>query len=553
MKRRILKDMLLLSIVTITLVTLFICGALCRYELTGMKQDVQNEASYISMLYKDHAPDFFERLNRIYTRSRITVIAPDGTVLFDNTTDPGLMENHLARYEVALAAKTGFGEVVRFSKTIGRQTYYYAVRLEDNTILRVAFTTDTVLSVLLRILPHVIVIFCIVFAIALMLAVRQSRQLVEPINGIDLDNPSNTHIYDELSPLLSRIRQLRRHIDQQVADAMESREKFAFITGNMAEGLIVLNEKGAILSVNPSAIRLLGARAGESYRHILSLNRSIELQKIVQKVLAGQFVKESLSQEGKIIRIWASPVLKDGGIGGAILILLDVTESQTLEDFRREFSANVSHELKTPLTVISGFADLMRNHMVKPEDIPDFSEKIHSEAMRLIKLVEDILVISRLDENTSGIPFEEVDLLSAAQAVGQRLQAVAHEKGVSLEVSGESVTIPAVPGLLGELIQNLCDNAIAYNKENGKVKITVAKKDAYAVLKVADTGIGIAPEHQGRVFERFYRADKSHSRQTGGTGLGLSIVKHVALYHHAQIRLESAVDLGTTITVMFPV
>ncbi len=552
MKRRILRDMLLLSFITITLVTLLICGALYRYEFTGMKQDVRNEASYISMLLEDHAPEFIERLDRIYTRSRITVIASDGTVLYDNTTDPFQMENHLARYEVESAVKTGFGEAVRLSQTIGRQTYYYAMRLRDNTILRVAFTTDTVLSVFMRILPLVIVIFIIVFAIALTLAVRQSKQLVKPINGIDLDNPSTSQPYDELSPLLSRIRQLRLHIDQQVADARENQEKFSFITGNMAEGLIILNEKGIILSVNPSAVRLLGAQAGEPYRHILSLNRSIELQKIVQKVLAGQFVKENLPQEEKIIRVWASPVLKEGSIGGAILILLDATESQTLENFRREFSANVSHELKTPLTVISGFADLMRNQMVKPEDIPVFSEKIHSEAMRLIKLVEDILVISRLDENTSGIPFEQVDLLSAAEAAGHRLQAIARKKGVSLEVSGESVTIPAVPGLLDELIQNLCDNAIAYNKENGKVKVTVFKKDAYAVLKVTDTGIGIPPEHQRRVFERFYRADKSHSRQTGGTGLGLSIVKHVALYHRAQIKLESAVNKGTTITVMFP-
>lgn len=552
MKRRILRDMLLLSFVTITLSALLICGVMYRNEFTGMKQDIRNEATYIAMLLEDDVPDSIGRLNGLYTHSRITLIAPDGTVLLDNTTDAGQMENHLNRHEVASAVKTGSGETVRLSQTMGRQTYYYALRLRDNHILRVAFTTDTVLSVLLKILPIVIIISCIVFTIALILAVRQSKQLVDPINGIDLENPSSNQTYDELSPLLSRISQLRRHIDQQVADARKNQEQFAFITGNMAEGLIILNEKGGILSVNPSAVRLLGAEAGESYRHILSLNRSIELQKILQRVFEGQFLKENLSQEGKIIRVWASPVMKDGNVGGAILILLDATESQTLDDFRKEFSANVSHELKTPLTVISGFADLMRNHLAKPEDIPVFSEKIHSEARRLIKLVEDILVISRLDENTSGIPFEAVDLLSAAEAVGRRLQAVAFEKGVSLEVSGEPVTIQAVPGLLDELIQNLCDNAIAYNRENGTVKMTVHKKENYAVLKVADTGKGIASEHQSRVFERFYRVDKSHSKQTGGTGLGLSIVKHVALYHRAQIRLESTVDLGTTITVTFP-
>ncbi len=552
MKRRILRDMLLLSFTTITLVALLICGVLYNYEFTNMKQDIRNEASYIAMLLDQDVPDPIGQLSQVYTRSRITLIAPDGTVLFDNTTIPGHMENHLDRHEVKMAEQNGFGETLRLSQTIGRQTFYYAIRLMDNNILRVAFTTDTVVSVLLRILPIVIVIFCIVFTIALILAVRQSKQLVQPINAIDLENPSNNQTYDELLPLLSRIRQLRGHIDQQVTEARENQEKFSFITGNMAEGLIVLNEKGSILSVNPSALRLLGAETGEPYRHILSLNRSIELQKILQRVLAGQSLKENLSQEGKTIRVLASPVLKDGNVSGAILILLDVTESQTLEDFRKEFSANVSHELKTPLTVISGFTDLMRNNLVKPQDVPVFSEKIHSEARRLIKLVEDILVISRLDETTSGIPFEEVNLLSAAEAVGRRLQAFAREKSVSLEVSGEPVTIQAVPGLLDELIQNLCDNAIAYNKENGEVKVTVSKKDACAVLKVTDTGIGIAPEHQGRVFERFYRADKSHSRQTGGTGLGLSIVKHVALYHHAQIRLESTVYLGTTITVTFP-
>lgn len=553
MKRRILRDMLLLSFMTVALTSILICGVLYRYEFREMKQKVQNQASNISKIMNRGELDIPDPLLEADTNTRITVISHDGEVLFDNWIDADFMENHLDRIEVTSALHNGSGEAIRLSDTLGEQTYYYAIRLENNSLLRVAFTTYTIVAVFLSIVPVVLLISCIVFAVAFIMASRQAQKIVKPINEINLENPVESDIYNELSPLVGRILQLRRHVDMQVAQARENQEQFSLITGNMAEGLVVLDEKGCILSVNTSAIHLLGATiANYTGRQILTLNRSSELQRVIRKVLSGKPVKENIASDGKIIRVLANPVRKDETIRGGILLLLDVTESQNMENFRREFSANVSHELKTPLTVISGSADLMRNNLVKPNDIPAFSEKIYHEAQRLIQLINDIIFISQMDEGTLHMALKKVDLLEAAKRVAQRLQAVAVRKGVSVEVSGSPVNVQAVPGLLDELIQNLCDNAIRYNMDNGKVDITVFQKGSKALLEVKDTGIGIPSAHHERIFERFYRVDKSHSRETGGTGLGLSIVKHVAFYHHAEIKLESAAGHGTTITVLFP-
>ncbi len=554
MKRKILKNMLLLTFVTVILTSVFICGVLYNHQINIMRQEIKNQAAYIAEFMNADSFTSVLYLDKQGLTNRITHIAQDGTVLYDNHRNAAVMENHLDRPEVESALSIGFGETTRLSDTLGQQTYYYAIRLMDGTVLRVSITTDTIYSIFIKVLPYIILIVCGVSGFVMIIAVNQAQQVIAPINSIKLDNPMNNNIYDELSPLLIRIHHLKQHINRQMKEAREKQEQFTAITHNMAEGLIILNNKGMVLSVNRSAVKILGAK-DEDYtgKHIIHLSRSFELQKIVETSLKGSPIEDVIVSAGGSFRVWANPVPEIQGTGGVILFFLDVTESEKAETFRREFSANVSHELKTPLTVISGYAELIKNNLVRQEDIPAFSGKIFAEAKRMIKLIDDVIALSRLDENDINLSLEDMDLLEAAKNVSGRLSELARQKGISLAVSGEPVIISAVPRLLDELIYNLCDNAIQYNRENGEVNITISNSNGKAILVIEDTGIGIPEEHQGRIFERFYRVDKSHSKETGGTGLGLSIVKHVAAYHNADINLDSTVGTGTKITVSFSV
>lgn len=554
MKRNIFKNMVTLSFVTVFMTSALICVVLYKHNLNTMKQQLKGMASFTVSILNSSADEPYNYTDVLHSiNNRVTIISEDGTVLFDNITDIKDMENHLDRPEVKSALETGFGETVRMSGTIGKQTYYYAVKLNDHSILRLSFTTDTVYSTYFSILPYILLITLIVIVISMVMAVNQSKQLVAPINSINFDKPTENAIYDELSPLILRINYLRKHLDKQIIEAKEQQKQFETITNNMSEGLIILDRKGIILSINPSAVSLLGSEYGEyTGKNILALNRRYNFQQIIDKVLKGNSSEDTITKDERSIRIWTNPVVKEGEIHGAIMILHDVTEAQVAEDFRREFSANVSHELKSPLTVITGFAELIKNNMVGSDDIPEFAGRIYTEAKRLLKLVEDIMVISRLDEEERDLAVEEINLLEACENVAKQLNELAAKKGVSITVTGESVTIRGVYRLIEELVYNLCDNAINYNKDNGKVIISVLKRDNKAILKVEDTGIGIPKEHWHRIFERFYRVDKSHSKETGGTGLGLSIVKHAARYHNAKISLYSVVGKGTTITVSFP-
>ncbi|MDD4592135.1 MAG: ATP-binding protein [Parabacteroides sp.] len=462
------------------------------------------------------------------------------------------MENHSDRPEFAEAIRIGRGEAVRMSDTVGCQTYYLAVRLDDGTVLRLSSTTDSILSALISSIPLILAITAAVLFFALLLARFQTKRIVFPINTLDLENPMENQIYDELSPLLSRIYQQRNHIEKQVIELQQKQEQFVAITGGMEEGLVVLDERGHILSVNQSALRLLGLEKTDQIgKHILNLNRSLQIQKVVEKALRGDLAEEVFESEHYIYQLRGNPVFEDGKIIGAVLLILDMTETIKAEKIRQEFSANVSHELKTPLTTISGFAELLKNGIVNQEDISSFSEKIYEEARHLVILVEDIIQLSQLDEKKVSHSKEYVDLLNMSKAVKKRIYPVAQLKGVSISVEGKSKIIFAVPQLIEELIYNLCDNAIKYNKEKGIVFIKVGEAEEMATLSVSDTGIGIPKEHQGRVFERFYRVDKSHFKDTGGTGLGLSIVKHIASYHGGEISLESEIGKGTSITVSF--
>ncbi|UZQ85151.1 ATP-binding protein [Thermoclostridium stercorarium] len=495
--------------------------------------------------------DFTELTRNV--NNRVTVIAGDGTVLFDNMTDIRSLEKHLDRPEVKSALDTGTGETVRLSGTLGKQTYYYAVRLNNGLVLRLSFTTDTVYSTYFSILPYIVLISLFVIVLSMIMAVNQSKQIVAPINAINLDKPAESSVYDELSPLLLRIGYLRNHLDRQIAEAKEQQRQFETIINNMSEGLIILDRHGRVLIINPSAVKLLGGLAGDyNGKNILILNRSNDFQLIIEKAMGGTPSESIITKHERSIRIWANPVVKEGKVEGAIMILHDVTEAQMAENFRREFSANVSHELKSPLTVISGFAELIKNNMVKSDDIPVFAGRIHCEAKRLLKLIEDIIEISRLDEGINDLPLEEINLLEICANAAKSLSELAAKKEVSVTVKGDAVVIRGVYRLIEELVYNLVENAINYNKNSGRVIVTVEKTNSGAVLKVEDTGIGIPKEHHQRIFERFYRVDKSHSKETGGTGLGLSIVKHAAKYHNAVIDLQSDVGKGTTVAVTFP-
>ncbi|ANX02088.1 PAS domain-containing sensor histidine kinase [Thermoclostridium stercorarium subsp. leptospartum DSM 9219] len=554
MKKKIFKNMVVLSFAAVLITSFLICIVLYNYNFSTMKRQLRNMAFFLASSLNSEAvqiSDFTELTRNV--NNRVTVIAGDGTVLFDNMTDIRSLEKHLDRPEVKSALDTGMGETVRLSGTLGKQTYYYAVRLNNGLVLRLSFTTDTVYSTYFSILPYIVLISLFVIVLSMIMAVNQSKQIVAPINAINLDKPAESSVYDELSPLLLRIGYLRNHLDRQIAEAKEQQRQFETIINNMSEGLIILDRHGRVLTINPSAVKLLGGLAGDyNGKNILILNRSNDFQLIIEKAMGGTPSESIITKHERSIRIWANPVVKEGKVEGAIMILHDVTEAQMAENFRREFSANVSHELKSPLTVISGFAELIKNNMVKSDDIPVFAGRIHCEAKRLLKLIEDIIEISRLDEGINDLPLEEINLLEICANAAKSLSELAAKKEVSVTVKGDAVVIRGVYRLIEELVYNLVENAINYNKNSGRVIVTVEKTNSGAVLKVEDTGIGIPKEHHQRIFERFYRVDKSHSKETGGTGLGLSIVKHAAKYHNAVIDLQSDVGKGTTVAVTFP-
>lgn len=555
MKRRIFRSMYTIALAAIFLSSALVMGALYPHFDSQMKKEIQIEAAYLSAGLNRVADKIaFLRTSQIQNSStRITLIAKDGTVLFDNMAEPSKMDNHLSRPEVVEALADGSAQSVHRSRTLGNQTFYYAVSLENGTVLRLASTTGNYLSALISILPFMIPIMALVFILALVLARRMTDKIITPINTLDLEKPSKGSVYEELLPLISRIKAQNKQIKQQMDELKAKQEDFAAITSHMSEGLIVLDSKANILTVNPSAIQLLSAGTiPYEGRHILTLSRNLTFHRAAEAALDGDHFDDILEIKNRTCQLFASPVYENEAVKGAILLVMDISEQRKAEKMRREFSANVSHELKTPLTSISGYAELIKNGMVKTEDIPSFAERIHTEASRMIALVNDIMKLSGLDEKNVQPVHEEVDLLVLAQTIVSRLQPQAKEKNISFEVSGESIRIYGEKQMLDELIANLCENALKYNKPGGKVQVQLARQNETAVLTVSDTGIGIPQEHQSRVFERFYRVDKSHSKQTGGTGLGLSIVKHIAEYHQAKIKLQSQENQGTEITVIFP-
>ena len=525
-------------------------GMLYQYFSDQMMTELESETWLVSRGVELDGMDY---LNGLHTTSRVTWVAADGTVLYDNEADASTMENHADREEILEALTSETGTAQRFSSTLSEQTLYVTQRLSDGTVIRLASAQKTVGLLLISMIQPILIILVLSLLLSAVLASRLSKGLIKPILSLDLEHPEDCETYDELTPLLSRLKRQNDTIQQQMNLLKQRQTEFAALTDNMSEGFLLLDRQGHVLSHNSGALRLLGVEEPEGEVNVLVLNREEPFRQAVDEALSGKRSQQMLHLNGRYCKLLANPVLADGKPAGAVLVLLDVTEQEQRDELRREFTANVSHELKTPLTSISGIAEIMQSGMVKPEDIQSFAGDIYQEAQRLIAMVEDIIRLSRLDEGAESLEREPVNLLSVAQDVARRLDSAAQKAGVTLKVMGLSVEVRGIPSVLDEMVYNLCDNAIKYNHPGGTVNVTVAPADdGSAEVTVEDTGIGIPVEDQSRVFERFYRVDKSHSKEIGGTGLGLSIVKHGASLHGAQIHMDSQVGRGTSVQLLFP-
>ena len=498
--------------------------------------------------------DYLKNLNE--NDCRITWIAADGTVLYDNQFDASQMENHRNREEVKQAMEGSAGTSFRQSTTVSERTMYYAKRMQDHTVLRLSVSQSSVLFLLGGMLSPICFILLAACILSGVLSYRVSKKIVHPLSELDLKHPEQVETYDELSPFLQRIAAQNREIEHRVRELKKQQQEFSMITENMSEGLFVIDRNYQILSYNKSAVQIFSIENEPIGQNLLAVNRSQEFREAVDSALQGRNTQKKLTLNGRVYQIIANSVCSPDSkqeLVGAVLLVLDITEKEEQERYRREFTANVSHELKTPLTSISGIAEIIRNGIVRPEDIPHFAGKIYDESQRLITLIGDIIKLSQLDEDQVPLERESVDLLEISRDVVQQLSSVAKKNGVSLVAGGTHGSVYGVRQVLSEMVYNLCENAVKYNQKGGRVSVDVKQSDAAITLTVKDTGIGIPKAEQSRVFERFYRVDKSHSKAVGGTGLGLSIVKHGAALHHAVIELNSEVGEGTEIKLIFPV
>lgn len=550
MKNKIFRALVALAAMAVLVASGLITFLVSQDYFNETKKELAQEARYISMGLESGGNDF---LNKIAAENgsnvRITLIDKDGIVLFDNQAEAKTLENHAMRQEIMEAVAVGAGEAERFSDTLDKTTYYYAVRLEDGKILRLARTIDSIYKSVLQMLPIMGGIVIVVAFLASIVARRVTFNLIKPLDQVNLDEPLDNETYDELAPFLTRIAKQKRQLSKNLKKLRGKQEELTIITNNMNEGLVLLNGQQNVLFINESAAKIFGFSAKEVIgRNILTVDRAQEVQDLLQKVSQAGKGEGLYEKDGHFYQLSGSSV--NGS--GSVILIYDVTEKMTAEKLRREFSANVSHELKTPLQSILGYAEIMKNGLVKDEDKQRFLERIHAEAGNMIELIQNIMELSRLDENKTLDEFEDVDLLKLAQSVTLRLKHKAQTKGVTLNVSGSSACVCGVQSILSEVLYNLVDNSIKYNKDNGKVDVKVQDGSEEVTVSVSDTGIGISAADRERVFERFYRADKSHSKEIGGTGLGLSIVKHGVLFHKGRVELESEPGVGTTITFVLP-
>ena len=549
MTKKIFQSILLVAGCVLLASLLIIMGFLYDYFGGVEENQLRDELSLAAAAVEDGGTDYLSRLTA--DRCRLTWIAADGSVLYDTKTNAESLENHASRAEVSQALATGTGESTRYSSTLMEKTMYYAKRLDDGTVLRISISRATVGMIAVGMIQPLLIVLIVALILSGLLARRLSRRIVDPLNSLDLEHPLDNDAYEELSPLLKRIHHQHVEIRTQLRELREKTDEFTQITGSMREGLVLLDEHGDILSINAAAQALFGADAQCVGRDFLTIERSHEISAAIQAAAADGHSEVRAERAGRVYQFDISRITSDGKFLGTVILAFDITEQEFAERNRREFTANVSHELKTPLQGIIGSAELIENGMVKPEDLPRFVGHIHAEAARLVTLIDDIIRLSQLDEG-DAMPTEPVDLLAVSQEAAENLHDAAAARNVTVSVTGQPAVLPGVRRLIYEIVYNLCDNAIKYNRDGGRVDVTVAADAGGSSITVADTGIGIAPEHQARVFERFYRVDKSHSKASGGTGLGLSIVKHAVQYHHGRIELESTPGTGTTIRVVFP-
>mgnify|MGYP000879091535 FL=1 len=551
MTKKIFQSIIIVAATVLLASLTIILGVFYEYFGNIQKGQLTDELNLASVSVIKDGVDYLEQLQSDHYR--LTWIDTDGTVLYDTETGNEKLENHKDRAEVKTAFEKGIGESTRYSATLMEKTRYYAKRLEDGTVLRISAKYATTGLLVLGMLQTIIFIIIGALILSGVLASRLSKRIVEPLNNLDLERPLENETYEEISPLLNRINRQSSEISKQLRRLEEKTDEFNQITESMKEGLVLLDNKGIVLSINPAARNIFGRDTQGAVGHdFLRLDRSRTLSAAIEKTFEEGHSEIRIERMGREYQLDISRIESAGKVLGAVMLAFDITEQEYAERNRREFTANVSHELKTPLQGIIGSADLIETGMVKPEDMPRFIGHIRKEATRLVALIEDIIRLSQLDEGNE-LPCEEFDLMDIAEEVEQNLESAAGARAITLSLSGRNAIMYGVRRLMYEIVYNLCDNAIKYNLPGGKVEIMVDRKDEEAVLCVKDNGIGIAPEHQDRVFERFYRVDKSHSKSSGGTGLGLSIVKHAVQYHHGKLELKSEIGKGTEIIVHFPI
>ena len=554
MNKKIFRSSLLTVCLVLAATIALIMGLLFHFFEKQIQKELANEAGFLAHALENEGAGYFDSFdnknNRLAGNNRITWIDENGTVLFDSRADVSELDNHADRDEIKTAMKEGKGMSTRYSKTLTEKTVNYAIRLSDGSILRVSTEQYTVVTILMGMLQPILFIMFVALILTLVLSARVSKAIIEPINKLDLEIPENNDTYEELTPLLRKIADQKETIGEQLADARKKQKEFNLITENMSEGFLVIDADANLLTYNSAALNLLEITPPAD-RSVLLFCRAKEFRGVISDVLSGIKAENTMVREERSYSLIANPVYEKESVIGAVVVILDITEREKRDMLRREFTANVSHELKTPLTSISGFAELMKAGDVLENDVTDFSKSIYDEAQRLITLVNDIIKISELDGQSIPYEKERVDLYELSKEVIGRLEKEADKKNITFHLIGGRAEIIGVHKILEEMLYNLCDNAIKYNKENGTVDVLVNQTGDGVNVIVRDTGIGIPISHQDRVFERFYRVDKSHSKKVGGTGLGLAIVKHGALYHHAKLSLESTVDVGTVVTIAF--
>ena len=548
MTKKIFRSIISVAMVVL-LASLFIASSfLYDYFNKSQISQLKEELSLVAANVDEAGAEYFDNFDS--SMFRFTLVDTDGTVIYDSQANAEEMENHLDREEITEAIENGSGSSARYSSTLTERTFYEATRLENGNVLRISISQVTVGALFLGMLPAICAIVLISIVVALVLSNTMAKSIVKPLNELDLENPAENDAYEELTPILTKINKQHKQITQQMRELKQKSDEFEQITASMNEGLVLLDKKGMVLSINAAAIKLFGASDTAVGRDFLALDRSTDMSRAIEKALDGKRAEFREEKNGSEYQFVINRTESDGKTVGVVILCFDVTETAFAERNRREFTANVSHELKTPLQSIIGSAELLENGLVKPEDTKRFVGNIKNEATRLVSLINDIIRLSQLDEDSEPVT-ESVDLYDVASEVIEVLTVSAAKKQVEIHLNGESCVMNGIRRYLYEIIYNLCDNAIRYNKDGGKVTIDLKNTNGNIVLSVSDTGIGIPAEHQSRIFERFYRVDKSHSKETGGTGLGLSIVKHAVAYHSGMIKLDSVTGEGTTVSIVF--